>query len=97
MEEKKKKRFGKGMRIEIKAVLRENGTTRTVFLNYPKENFDRPENTIYHALAFFKTLYPKLDLTNFVQFCSKYDSREKDFAMESIKKAVLKRNGDGKL
>ena len=97
MEENKKKRLGKGMRIEIKAILRENGTIRTIFLNYPKENFDRPENTIYHALAFFKTLYPKLDLTNFVQFCSKYDSKEKDFAMNSIKTAVLKRKGSEKL
>jgi len=99
MEERKKERTGKGLRIEIKAVVRENGTTRRIFLNYPEDiqNFDRPENTIYHVLSFLKTIYPKLDLTNFVQFCSKYDDKEKDFAMKAVKESVLKRNGDGKL
>ena len=99
MEERKKERTGKGLRVEIKAIVRENGTTRTIFLNYPAIplNFDRPENTIYHIFAFLKTIYPKLDLTNFVHFCSKYDDREKDFVINTIKESVIKRNGGGKL
>ena len=97
MEERKKKRKGKGLRLEIKAVIVENGTTMQVFLNYPRENFDRPENVIYHAFGFFKTLYPKLDLTNFVNFCSKYDSKESEFILKSITDSVIKRNGSGKL
>ncbi len=97
MEERKKKRYGKRMRIEIKAVLIESGKTKTLFLNYPKENFDRPENVIYHALGFFKSIFPSLDLTNFVNFCIKWDEKENDFIRKTITKAVSKRNGDVKL
>jgi len=90
-------RKGKKLRVELKAIVQENGNTRTIFFNFPKVKGDRPENTIYHLLAFLKTIYPKLDLTNFVHFCSKYDDKESDFAMKAVADSVLKRNGSGKL
>ena len=93
MEEKKKKRYGKRMRIEIKAILIEDGKTKTSFFNYPKEKFDRPENVIYHVLGFLKTKFPSLDLTNFVSFCLKWDDKEADFIIKSVQKNVLKRKG----
>ena len=97
MEEKTKKRYGKRMRVEIKTILIEDGKTKTTFFNYPKEKFDRPENVIYHVLGFLKSKFPSLDLTNFVNFCLKWDEKESDFILNSIQKDVLKRNGSKKL
>ncbi len=97
MEERRKKRYGKRMRVEIKLVLIEDGKTKTSFFNYPEEKFDRPENVIYHVLGFLKTKFPSLDLTNFVNFCLKWDDKETDFIINSIKTSVLKRKGSEKI
>ena len=97
MEEKTKKRYGKRMRVEIKAILIEDGKTKTSFFNYPLEKFDRPENVIYHVLGFLKNKFPSLDLTNFVNFCLKWDEKEADFILKSVQKDVLKRKGSEKL
>ncbi len=97
MEEKNKKRYGKRMRVEMKLVLIEDGKTNTSHFNYPQEKFDRPENVIYHVLGFLKSKFPSLDLTNFVNFCLKWDEKESDFILKSVKANVLKRNGSEKL
>ncbi|GAG58305.1 unnamed protein product [marine sediment metagenome] len=97
MEENKKKRYGKRMRVEMKTILIEGGKTKTTFFNYPQEKFDRPENVIYHILGFLKTKFPSLDLTNFVNFCLKWDDKEADFILKSVQRDVLKRKRSEKL
>lgn len=55
------KRYGKQMRFDLKAIIKEDGKTRIIFYSFPNYKFDSPKNCLYHAVGWFLKNFPEFD------------------------------------
>jgi len=80
------KRYGRRMQIELKAVIKENGTTKTVFFEFPRQVdcFDRPANVFYYTIEWFRTMFPTIDSVNLATAILRHDDGEKEKIMRYI-------------
>jgi len=58
-----KKRYGRRMRLQLKATIKENGHTRTVFFAFPRNEkyFDRPTNIFYNVIGWFRAYFTEIN------------------------------------
>ena len=92
-----KKRYGKGMRIELTAIVKENGQTRRLFFNFPKQpgRFERVESVFYNLAGWFRAYFKEIDEWTFLRSISKTNSlaseRIMDFFVKKIENGELER------
>lgn len=95
-EVKQKMKTGKGLSIKMRAEIRENGTVRTQYFEFPsKGKFDRPSNVLYNLIEWFRTVFSDgttaIDSTNLLVAMLRHDDEEKAKILKYIQEGA--RNG----
>lgn len=87
------KRTGKRMNLRLRAKIKDNGKTRTIFFEFPKQGvFDRPINVFYNTIAWFRALFVEIDEWAILRALQKTNSHLADKMMDFFVEKV--ENGD---
>ena len=87
-----KKRYGKRVKIWVKAEILENGSTRTLFYSFPRNStsHDRPYNVFYNLIDWFRIIFPEIDASNLIWSIVRFDEKEKEKMVSYIVQGKVK-------
>jgi len=93
-----KKRYGKTINVHLEVVLKDNGQTRTLFFDFPKNKgfHDRPENVFYQIINFFRTNFDTIDEWTILRALQKTNSPLTDDVLSYLKDGINKEKFGGK-